>query len=238
MELTTGKISFRDLAEWFGLKKTYFESNSKAKARYLEKLKGFADYHFEGKKLIIDEVYIPEYDKSLKIIKKNFEKHWGENNEKWIDTCTRVGKSIYEKYPQINHQIKENTAIAYTNKVKVEFYGHTYKRDGGSRGISKYIRVREGDIPLTEQEEEIRKQCAKEAYGVLSEITVDIEEDYRNGGMTKKEYKEAIGELSEKYDCYNNYCRLLMDRLGFIPYLKTQLSARFGGYKALEEYRK
>ena len=50
--------------------------------------------------------------------------------------------------------------------------------------------------------------------------------------------KEAIGELSEKYDCYNNYCRLLMDRLGFIPYLKTQLSARFGGYKALEEYRK
>lgn len=234
MELTTGKISFRDLAEWFGLKKTYFESNSKAKARYLEKLKGFADYHFEGKKLIIDEVYIPEYDKSLKIIKKNFEKHWGENNEKWIDTCTRVGKSIYEKYPQI----KENTAIAYTNKVKVEFYGHTYKRDGGTRGISKYIRVREGDIPLTEQEEEIRKQCAKEAYGVLSEITVDIEEDYRNGGMTKKEYKEAIGELSEKYDCYNNYCRLLIDRLGFIPYLKTQLSARFGGYKALEEYRK
>ena len=60
--------------------------------------------------------------------------------------------------------------------------------------------MREGDIPLTEQEEEIRKQCAKEAYGVLSEITVDIEEDYRNGGMTKKEYKEAIGELSEKYD--------------------------------------
>ena len=56
--------------------------------------------------------------------------------------------------------------------------------------------------------------------------------------MTKKEYKEAIGELSEKYDCYNNYYRLLMDRLGFIPYLKTQFSARFGGYKALEEYRK
>ena len=66
--------------------------------------------------------------------------------------------AIYEKYPQISYQIKENTAIAYTNKVKVEFYGHIYKRDGGTRGISKYIRVREGDIPLTEQENNVLKK--------------------------------------------------------------------------------
>ena len=93
-ELTTGKVKFTDLAEWFGIKPNSFLS---AKKKKLEELKEFADYELVSKQqILITKVKYPFYvkknSKNYEIIKKQITKTW---NPDGIDTCKRVSHQIY-----------------------------------------------------------------------------------------------------------------------------------------------
>ena len=58
MELHKGKMSFKDLALWCGKSPRYFSNTSAdLKEKFFEIFSFYADYHFEDKKLIIDEYF-------------------------------------------------------------------------------------------------------------------------------------------------------------------------------------
>lgn len=119
MKLQEGKITLRDLSLWFGYNSSdgFSKASKSTKEKKLDILKAFADYHFEGKALIIDKVKIDTYSKAYETVEREFPKEWGKvvdpktrevYNELYknkIDTCARVGSTIYYKNPEVRQQV-------------------------------------------------------------------------------------------------------------------------------------
>lgn len=228
MELKEGYITLRELSVWFGLKPdSISRSSSTTRAKKFELLKTYAEYHFEGKKLYIDRVFYPEYTKAFEIIDKEMPKRWGKIKNKngqinevlykeRIDTCARVGEDIWRNIKEVHTQISLNTAKVYTNNSKVKHYGHNHLADRGDLGRSEYI--------WTNNEEELKilKECAATAYGNVDVLIAAIDDDYKNGILTKEERDAAIGAI-ETADSYDLFVDLVINKLGYYPKKRTQL---------------
>lgn len=242
LTLKEGPMTLKDLSIWFGLAPTAISnSKPKTKEKKFKILETFADYHFEGRKLIIDKVKIPVYKKAYLIIEEEFPKHWGkvplrENDahiindtlkKQRIDTCSRVGKTIYYHNPEVKQQISLNTTKTYTNKVKVKLYGHNHLDDFGLLGRSEYVWMNEeGTAPL--QEEELKKlnQCAQNAYGPIGPKIAVLDDEFKKGNLTKEERDAAVGALNTM-DCYEIFINNLLNTLGYVPEKRTRLYDTF-----------
>lgn len=235
MELQKGKMSIKNLSIWFGLKPdTLGKARPQTKQKKYELLKTFADYHFEGKTLIIDRVIIPEYNKALNIIEEEFPKRWGiikDDNgrvvetlkKQRLDTCARVGTDIWYDIPEVKNQIQLRTAKNYTNAVKVKRYGHNYLDDFGSHGYSESVWMNEDNTrPLNDEENKIVSECARLAYGPVSDKIAKIDDDMKKGLITKEERDDLVGGL-DTMDNYDYFIELVIDKLGFKPDKRTQL---------------
>lgn len=235
MELKTGKITMKDLSIWFGLSPNTLNNNPKSKAKKLEILKSYAEYHFEDKNLIIDKVLMPEYSKAYETIEKEFPNRWGVIRDKetnqinpllkklQIDTCARVGQEIWYHCPQVKAQIKIQTAKNYTNKVKRKLYGRNYVEENGTLGYSERVWMnKEEDAPLSGKDLETLQECAKLAYADSSEIFAKIDDDYRNGELSKEEYEEAKGNVDTMSN-YDLFVELVVQKLGYLPVKRTRL---------------
>lgn len=235
MKLERGYIKIKDLSIWFGLQpETLSKSSAIAKEKKFNILSGYADYHFEGKKLYIDEVYIPEYCSAMTIAETDFEKNWGLiinrqtyqvnwQKEEMVDTCARVARQIYGKHKELHQQVSIKTFISYCNRIKVKWYGHNYINDHGEKGRSErfYVNIQE-DRPLTPEELDIIRQCKRDAYIELSEKIADIDEAYAEGEITKEERDKQVGEIDTE-GCYLRYLDLLLERLKYEPEKMTKL---------------
>lgn len=234
-ELKLGKMTTRELSIWFGLQPDTLTRNPKSKARKLEILKSYAQYHFEGKNLYIDKILFPTYSKAFKIIEKEFDNTWGKIidsdtqqinpllNKMKIDSCARVGKTIWYNNKEVQGQIKIKTAQTYTNKVKVERYGRNYINELGSRGYCERIWMnQEETAPLEPEKLEILEECASIAYSDKAKVFAKIDDDYKNGNLSLEEYKEAKGNI-DTLDSYDLFVQLVFERLGFMPVKRTRL---------------
>ena len=229
MELKEGKISFKDLALWSGKSPRYFSNASaNSKDKFFKTFSFYADYHFEGKKIIIDKVKYPTYTKAFDIIEEEFPKKWGNIDnavlsKERIDTCSRVGTEIWMKNLEVNKQIKLDTAKTYTNRLKVQQYGHNYLDDYGTKGRSEYVWMNEdGTAPLDAEGLKIIGECAKEAYSSFDIKIAAIDDEYKRGYISRKERSKAIGEIDTDSN-YERFIELLVNRLGFIPEKRTKL---------------
>lgn len=225
-ELKEGKITYKELAEWFGISYNTFKNNGREKR--LEILKAFAEYHFDGKSLIIDKVLIPEYQgKAYAYIGNNFSKYWHKSG---IDSCTRVGKAMYNDNLPIQKQIKEKTAIAYTNKVKVERYG---KNTGGqgTKGVSYYCWCKptqdgEDFEIISSQEKEIMDSISKKVYWdeARAEKAAILAHAYSKGEITIEEYNDEMKRTDEELAmCNQLFEDSVIKALGYMPLLRTKL---------------
>lgn len=235
VQLKEGPMSWQDLSIWFGLKPTTIsKGTSKAKANKLKKLEGFADFHLEGRKLIIDKVKFPFYSKALDVIEEELPKRWGQVmdddyqvnkvlKEQKIDTCARVGKEIWQTKKEVQSQVSLKTAQKYANTAKVKQYGHNYLNDRGARGESRFIRMNEdGSAPLQGEQLEIFMQCKREAYEGAGELIAEIDTAYRNGEISKEEKEKAQGMINTD-SSYDRMVALCIERLGFYPEQRTQI---------------
>ena len=235
MELTQGPISWRDLSIWFGLKPDSLSKHAKTKQKKLEVLKGFADYHFKGKKLIIDKVKIATYSKAYEFIEAHYLDEWGKiiNNDtnqldqvcySWkLDTCARVGDTLYYKYDEVNSQIKRKTARAYTNAAKRKDYGRNYiEGDKGGKGTSCYIWTDENGHPLDSEQLRVIKECSQKAYGLIDDKIAMYDSAYREGQLNKKERDEAVAGI-DTGECYDLFVELVVEKFGYFPQKRTQL---------------
>lgn len=235
LELQEGKLLLTELSRWFGLASTTLgKSSPKAKEKKLKTLSTYADYHFEGRTIIIDKVHCPVYSKARAIVEKEFPKKWGiildENDKAYpvlkkerIDTCTRVGKDIYYTCPEVSAQISEKTTISYVGAVKRKQYGRCHIKEEGTKGYCEYIYVnQEGTAPLSAEDLAIVKKCAQDVYN-LDLATAMIDEEYHKGKLTKQERDEAIADLTDDESKYDLYKELVIERLGYMPEKRTRL---------------
>lgn len=229
MELKIGKITMKELSLWFGRNEKYMSNSSQsAKEKAFKKLEIYADYHWEGKSLIIDKVKHPVFTKAFDIIEEEFPKNWGDVDDSYlrqnkIDTCARVSKVIWSKHSEVRDQIKLVTANNYVNKVKVKQYGHNYLDDHGTRGRSEYVWMnQEGTSVLNEEQLKILKECANEAYNTFDIQVAAIDDDFRRGYMSKEDRDKAVGEINTLSN-YDRFVELVCERLGFVPEKRTRL---------------
>lgn len=234
MQLKQGPISYRDLSLWFGLKPdTFAKSRPETKQKKLNKLKNFCDFHIDGKKIVIDRVYIPEYSKAYDIIEENFTKEWGLvidpntyaanwQKEAKVDSVTRVGKAMHRKYPEVK-QVAESSAISYTGKVKREKVGRNCINEHGKEGSCRIVYLNEDHSGLLSKEQmQILQQCSQEAYADVGAQIRKIDEGYAMREITAEEAKKFKGEIDTS-SSYEAYQQLLLERLGFIPKKLTQI---------------
>lgn len=235
MELKEGYMSIKDLSVWFGLKpETLAKSRPSAKEKKFNTLKGYADYHFEGKKLYIDKVKFPIYSKAFEIIEEEMPKRWGVIKDKdlninetlkkeRIDTSARVGKEIWYQVSTVKNAISIETSQKYTNTVKVKKYGHNYLKDKGTCGYSEYVWMNEdGSAPLVGEQLIQLQECAKIAYGDTSLLIAAIDDEFVKGLISKEERDKAVGDI-ETSSSHNRFVELVIEKLGFYPEKRTRI---------------
>ena len=225
-QLKLGKMTQKELATWFGVTYSTFKTNPKTKAKRMEILKYFADYHMKKATVYIDKIHIPTYTKAFDIVKLEFPKTW---NESGLDTCARVGKEIYNKNIEVSSQVQLVTAQQYTRQVKKELYGRNHVEEHGTMGYSKYCwgKILEDGTcqELSDEELAIVRECSKEAYGQpLSDKAALLASAYESGEITAQEFDEGcVLTTEEKNMCYGNFISLLHHKLGFVPERLTKL---------------
>ena len=228
--LKLGKMTMRELSTWFGLKPDSLSKNPKSKEKKLKALTGYANYHFEGKALIIDEIFIPEFNTAYDLVGKEFLKYWGKGRSAAreqlnIDTCTYVARAIYEAHPEIYNQVKESTFITYTQRCKRE----GWSKNGigyGPKGYSNYIYMnQEKDEPLMGEELEKFHNCLGRIFNGSwqNDQILGLLEDYYQGNISLSELKDGMFILTtEKLDWWEIH-DIVEDELGYYPKKETQL---------------
>ena len=199
-------------------------------------LSGFADWHYDKSRIIIDKVKIPVYSKAYELIEKEAPKEWGNVRDKnnrltpagkaKIDTGTRVGKSIYNKNNEVSAKIKKKTVCSYVGIWKRKSYGRNYiENDYGECGRSQYVWMnKEGTDILDPDSRKIIRECAEKAYGEQSERIAVIDDAYHKGEINKVEREEALRySTMSTEDNYNAFVMLVTEKLGFFPEKRTQL---------------
>lgn len=202
MELKLGKMTGKELAEWFGIGEGSFKNNKEKK---LEELKYFADYHLEGnktKKVIIDKIYEPVYSKKeggdtyQEVINK-IDEIWSENG---LDSCSRVGYEICELLDKEGVSKTPGTIIEYTRKGRNELYGKPFQ-EGGKLGNCIYIWCkRDAETGrynfLTEEEQKIKSQLQTKYFGDVTEKQILVKGMVEVGEISKEEAWDVLEELT------------------------------------------
>ena len=117
MKLHLGKMTTKELAEWFGISGSTFRKKE-SKEKRLEVLKKYAAYHLEGDKnktVVIDEIYEDTYiadegSPAYQCVRDLTIENWGTNG---YDTCAHVAEKIYPEVQERGHKIKATTNYRY-----------------------------------------------------------------------------------------------------------------------------
>lgn len=238
-ELKEGKITLKELAEWFEIS---YGRIRHSKEKKLQTLKAFADYHLEpcgktGKKfnIIIDKVHCPIYSSAYEEVKKLKPKYW-DTHGTGVDTAARVGNEMWRKEKTVNARIKCSTCERYTGIAEKEEFGPLLKPKAGTKGYRYFVYSEKkydeetGEHyyrPLTQDELDIMKDAMKEAKIDTSlDCTTIIDEFYKNRGeYTIEELQKAALDLllrdipEVKYD---NFISIATEKLGFRPIKATK----------------
>lgn len=226
-ELKTGKISLEELADWFGVALSTIKSK-KTKENKLKILTSFADFHYEGNRIVIDEVHIPIYSKAYALIKEKLPQTWHKSG---LDTCARVGVELHSRYPEISSQIQLSSAKSYANRAKIELFGRNHlDQDIGELGTSRYcwgINDPSGECHhLTVEQDKIVSECAQESYGsILGPRAALLNDALRQGEITEKEFCEGMTlSPEERKEAFAEFESLVFKRLGFMPMRLTEIT--------------
>lgn len=205
IKLHTGLWTNKEFAEWKGVKQTTIKNH---KQKQLEELKEFADFHTEGRKVIIDKVkvdtYQPRRRKNINTIKERIPSTWAKNG---YDTKRRVSNDIHRQLDKddIHLSIADTTFYKNTCVATNELYGRPFGAAGelGS-SISVMCKMIFDDSedgyhlePFTKEEEEIKSKIFLRFFGKDSEKTQLLIKDVEDGELPKEELYDKINETTE-----------------------------------------
>lgn len=219
MELHTGKYLNKDLAEWFGISQGSFNTKKEKK---LEELKDFADFHLEGKKVVIDKVLIPIYSKrgsdAYQKIKEKIDEVWSESG---LDSCSRVGEEIFYDLVEndVDFNLKNTTVYNYTIRGRNELYGKPFG-EAGTLGSCIYTWCKKDEetgtyLPLSSEEQKIKSELQTKYFGDTSEKQILVKGMIASGEITQEEAWGVLEEMTNMTD--NNFVMFLkelQDKIG------------------------
>ena len=199
MKLKLGKMSSKEIAEWFGISYGRYRNSKKDK---LEELKDYADYEevYGGVNIknIKEEEYSKEGKRSKEIVFNAFDEEW---NESGLDTCSNVAFKIYNKHKN-ELTIAEGTTYNYTIAARNELYGKPFQSNG-KLGYCHYIWVKATDMQdgtkllelFNEEEEKIKKDLMNKYFSTDAEKEVMVAEMVERGELSKEEAYDTLVEM-------------------------------------------
>ena len=213
MQLHLGKMTNKELAEWFGVQVNTFSQHKRKK---LEELKNYADFNsIRGGVEILSikkDTYNRKDNKIREIYQQGFEEVRGP-----IDTVSNINNQIFEKYnKQLPTLSSAESGYHYAIEVRNERYGVPFKNNG-SIGNCYYVwcklETNEDSselkyTPFNEEEQKIKEKLLTKYFGT------DIEKEIMIAEMV------ACGEISkaDAYDMLMDYKNL--NHTGFMKFLK------------------
>ena len=198
MKLKIGKMTNKELAEWFGVKINSFTQHKKKK---LEELKNFAKFEEIYGGVNILEIINPTYVKNSQKIRQIYEQGFEEVRQP-IDTVSNINNQIYEKYhenlPTLN---SAQSGYHYAIEVRNEKYGIPFK-EHGSNGCCYYCwckqEIDENNfllyIPFTEEEQKIKEKLLTKFFGNHEEKTILLQEMVLAGEIKKEDAWDIFTE--------------------------------------------
>ena len=201
-ELKLGKVTSKELAEWFGIKPSSFAN---MKAKKLEELKKYADFEIKNRSIYIKEIYISEYIKMkhFDLVKDSLVELWCPNN---LDTCKNVTKKLTKKYDKEELPLQESSLYNYTRASRDELFGKPLKNSRGTLGKCEYEWVKEVDgetntyEALTDEERQTFQSLMKKYFGNMEEKALIVEMSVKKGEIKKEEAWEVYEELTNMND--------------------------------------
>lgn len=211
MELRLGKMTTKELAEWFGVSYGRFRNIKKQK---LEELKEFCFFEEVYGGIEITAIINPIYVKELNSIREVYQQGFEELKQP-IDTVSHINSQIYEKYyDKLPTLSSAASGYRYAIEVRNANYGVPFKSNG-SKGCCYYLwcKMEEKDgkqfyIQFTEEEDKIKQDLLKKHFGTNEEKDLLIAEMVSNGEISKE----------DAYDIMMEYRNL--NGKGFMSFLK------------------
>lgn len=186
IELKEGKITNKDLAEWFGIKPMTLSKNKEKK---LKELENFAEFYEDKGKIVITKVLNPIYtkqaSKSKDIIFSAFDEEWSKTG---LDTCSNVANKIYDKHKQ-DLSIVKTTTYNYTINVRNEKYGKPFMGQCYYLWCKKEVAANGAVVftEFTEEEKRIKDKLIRKYFATDEEKDILIREMVEAGEITKEE---------------------------------------------------
>ena len=135
MELHLGKMTTKEIAEWFNLSYGGFRNH---KAEKLDELKTFADFDEIYGGIYIKTIYTPIYNKKESKIREVYKKGFEELRSP-IDTVSNINNKIFEKYEkELTTLSSPQSGYHYAIEVRNANYGIPFK-DVGKLGRCYYL---------------------------------------------------------------------------------------------------
>lgn len=233
-ELKEGRISYKELADWFGVSYVSIKRIS-TRQKKLEILKFYADFHIETTKsgkqtyIVIDKVKEPIYTK-IKERYSNWESTWDINGD-GVDTVKNASNNFYNQNPDLKVSIAPSTNYNYYGDARREDYGRAVgllKGQRGKKGISYRVwaqEIKPGKYRVLTKEELDKINEIKESMHLNVKVDADelrdLRKEYKN--MSEEEKNAANALLGKNIleqqddDQYLTYLGRIAETLGFMP---------------------
>lgn len=218
MELKLGKMTTKELAEWFGMSYGAFRN---AKKKKMEELENFCCYEEVYGGIEVTAIINPTYTKNSQKIREIYQQGFEELRQP-IDTVSHINNQIFDKYcDQLTTLSSPESGYRYAIEVRNAHYGIPFKGNG-TKGHCYYLwcKVEEKNgeqfyVQFNEEEEKIKQELLKKYFGT------NVEKDLLIAEMV------TMGEISKEdaYDIMMEYRNL--SAKGFMGFLKA-LEAEIG----------
>lgn len=233
-ELKQGKITYKELADWFGISYSTMRRQD-TKEKKLVILSFYADFHIEttktGKKtyVVIDKVKEPIYTK-IKERYANWESTWDINGD-GVDTVKNASNNFYNQNPDLKVSIAPSTNYNYYGDARREDYGRAVgllKGQRGKKGISYRVwaqEIKSGKYRVLTKEELDKINEIKESMHLNIKVDADelrdLKKEYKNMSEEEKVAANALlgKNILEQQDDeqYLTYLGRIAETLGFMP---------------------
>lgn len=200
MILHLGKMTNKELAEWFGIKP---ETMTRHKKKKLEELQHYACFEEIRGGVNITAIIKEEYNKKDSQIREIYQQGFEEVRQP-IDTVSNINNQIYEKYyEQLPTLSSAASGYHYAIEVRNERYGIPFKGNGKIGQCYYCWCKQEADennnplyVPFTEEEQQIKAQLLTKYFGNKEEKTLLLQEMVLMGEIKKEDAWDIMIEYS------------------------------------------
>ena len=218
-ELKLGKMTLKELANWFGIG---YSSIRNKREKYFKELEEYADFKAgERGGVEILNIYIPVYvkkDNNYQQIKQKIPAAWDKSG---LDLKKNVAQKLYSKE---EFSIKYSTVYSYVCKASNELYGKPSSLEGGEIGNCHWVlcvkdqntgKLRWFTYEENQQKQELRAKYFNERSQEekkKQEIRESLKLQLKKNEISKEDYKEELFVLEESA-AYDNYLEALQNIL-------------------------